>query len=122
VELGSNQKACGTLTFDTGYPALDVIDGPTGLRYGAWSENTKAELTILDGSEARAVESFETGIKANASQVFFDGNGGDGTLILAGVVPYFAFDVLYDPGRNEIGLKPRATVAGMPEGRLIPSR
>jgi hypothetical protein len=77
---------------------------------------------MFDGSEARAALSFETGIKANASQVFFDVNGGDGTLILAGVVPYFAFDVLYDPGRNEIGLKPRATVAGMPEGRLIPSK
>ena len=110
------------MTFDTGYPALDVIDGPAGLRYGAWPKNTKAELTMFDGREARAALSFETGIKANASEVFFDVNGGAGTLILAGAMPYFAFDVLYDPGRNEIGLKPRAAVAGMPAGRLVPSK
>lgn len=112
---GSSRKACGTVTFDTGYPAMDVYG-----EHDVWPENTKAELTISDGTEPRAAMSFNAGRKEQASQVFFDIRRGP--TIFAGAVPYFAFDVLYDPGENEIGLKPRAIVAGMPAGRLIPSK
>ena len=109
---GSSEKACGTVTFDSGYPAMDVYG-----EHEVWPENTKAELMIFDGTEPRAAASFNAGIKEHASEVFFDFR--HGPTIFAGVVPYFAFDVLYDPGRNEIWLKPRTNIAGLPAGRLI---
>ena len=110
---GGSRKVCGTVTFDTGYPAMDVYG-----EHEVWPENTKAELTIFDGAEPRAAMSFDAGIKTRASEVFFDVRRGP--TIFAGVVPYFAFDVLYDPGENEIRLKPRAEIAGLPAGRLVP--
>jgi hypothetical protein len=124
LQIESGAKACGALTFDTGYPAVDVINGPISVSQGALPENTKAELTIFDGNEPRAATSFEAGIKAQASQVFVTKHGPQnfGTVIFAGAVPYFAFDVLYESNRNRIGLKPRPIAAGLPAGKLLLSQ
>jgi hypothetical protein len=118
---GSTAKACGVLTFDTGASRVDVVNASIAIRYGGnWPRNTQAEFELFEGDKARAAVSFEAGMKANASQVFFDEYNGIGTIIFAGVAPYFAFDVLYDPSRNAIGLKPRVIELDMPTGRLIP--
>jgi hypothetical protein len=119
--LESSDTTCGALTFDTCYPAVDIVDSSLG--HGTWFENTKAELTILNGTEPRAAVSFEAGIKANASQVFLSQHyWRSGILIFAGVMPYLAFNVLYDASRNEIGLKPREIAVNMPLGRIILSK
>jgi hypothetical protein len=119
--VGSTAKACGALTCDTGAPRVDVVNASIAVRYGGnWPRNTQAELELFEGTEARATVSFEAGTKANASEVFFEKDRSIATVIFAGVAPYFAFDVLYDPSTNAVGLKPRAIVVGMPTGKLIP--
>jgi hypothetical protein len=40
------------------------------------------------------------------------------TAIFPGLSPYFAFSVLYDPGRGAIGLKPRTPPPGGPVGAV----
>lgn len=116
-KLGSNERACGALTFDTGYSAVHVFN--SALEQGTWPENTQAEMTIFDGTEPRVGASFEAE-KVNGSQIFVTKHRDDlGPVIFAGVTPYFAFEVLYDPSKNVIGLRPRDIVVGMPAGRLL---
>jgi hypothetical protein len=40
-------------------------------------------------------------------------------VIYAGLSPYFAFDVLYDPVKSEIGLRPRPAAPTAPSGQLV---
>lgn len=121
--LANGAEACGSVTFDTGYPAMNIIDGPIGLRLGqrTWPADTKAELTLFDGKEPRAAAAFHAGPKGSLFQVFLTAHGWrSGIVILAGVAPYLAFDILYDPARNAIGLKPREAAPGIPSGQVIP--
>jgi hypothetical protein len=36
------------------------------------------------------------------------------TVIFAGLTPYFAFSVIYDPDQDSLGLKPREPPSGTP--------
>jgi hypothetical protein len=66
-----------------------------------------------------AGEALTVGLRAHASHLAFDtAPGPSGAVIFAGLSPYFAFSVLYDAEHQRIGLRPRPTAAGGPEGAL----
>ena len=68
-----------------------------------------------------AIERFIVGRRNHASRLVFEKQPGP-TAIRAGLSPYFAFDVLYVPAKDQIGLKPRDAVAGFPHGELSEPR
>lgn len=88
------RKACGAVLLDTGAAGAAVVNA--GGDESAWTAG--AALTFASGNlppvELPRVSA---------------GRGGDlpRPIVLAGVAPYLAFDVLYDPERRTIGLRPR---------------
>ncbi len=113
----SQAKACGALMMDSGAPGIRVLHGGLGAK--PWDNDTPALLAFYDGKDMRAIEQFKTGLREHASRLSFDEDAlVSGTVIYAGLTPYFAFDVLYDPDKGEIGLRPRQPAPNAPAGEL----
>ncbi|HEY5347590.1 MAG TPA: hypothetical protein VIJ72_05315 [Rhizomicrobium sp.] len=112
-------KACGALMLDSGAPGIRIINShlsDSDLQSGA-----SGLLAFYDGSKLRAVEQFIAASRAQATHIEFDTTPRPPlTAIYAGLTPYFAFDVLYDPARDMIGLRPRAPAQDGPRGELAP--
>jgi hypothetical protein len=64
------------------------------------------------------MENFTVGSYSQASHLSFADTAAGDASIFAGLSPYFAFDVLYDPAKGMVGLKPRPIAPGAPEGLL----
>jgi hypothetical protein len=111
--LGKDAKSCGSLLMDTGVSGV-LANGPSNLSPPV--DGAQAALAFFDSSQLRASESFATGNRDQASRVAV--NKQANPMIVAGQLPFFAFDVLYEPGPGDLGLKPRETVAGLPNGSL----
>ena len=43
-----------------------------------------------------------------------------GTVLQPGVAAYWAYDVLYDPGRKALGFRPRPPLPGLPAAEPAP--
>jgi hypothetical protein len=115
---GSGRHVCGTVLLDTGAPGIRVLapDAPVP----PWPEGTPATLTFMgrDGRPA-AVERLVIGRREHASRLTAERqDAAPAPAIFAGLSPYFAFTVLYDPQHGEIGLKPRPPAPPAPEGAL----
>jgi hypothetical protein len=112
-------RACGALLMDTGAPGLEVVNGR--LTGGPWAPQTPAMLVLAqpDG-QARAAERLVIGQRSHASRLTYSEEPRfTGTILRAGLSPYFAFSVLYDPAAGEIGVKPRAPTPDGPRGQLV---
>jgi hypothetical protein len=118
VNDASQAKACGPLMMDTGAPGIRVVNGGLGAR--PWPVGAAATLVFFDGARhAVAAEHLTIGLRAHASHLMFDEEPRrPDTAIFPGLSPYFAFSVLYDPGRGAIGLKPRTPPPGGPVGAV----
>jgi hypothetical protein len=95
----------GPLIMDTGDPGLTIV---TRAPLPPWPGRTPLTLAFLDHGQAVLSTDFETGRPDGTSRLtaITDPRAG-GPHIYAGVIPYFAFSVLYDPERHAIGLRPR---------------
>jgi hypothetical protein len=80
-----------------------------------------ATLAFLRGEHPAAMERFTVGQRNHASHLTLDRNDHSPNVIRAGLSPYFAFDVLYLPEQNMIGLKPRAAAPNAPLGVILNS-
>lgn len=109
-------SVCGAVTLDTGAPGLRVAtpEAPPA----AWPERTPARISFADRSgRVLAIEHLMVGSQAQASRLSIEPRpGAPMPIVFAGLSPYFAFSVLYDPEHGEIGLKPRAPAPGGPRG------
>lgn len=115
----TQEKACGALLLDCGAPGIVVRN--SNLRGAPWPNGTPATLVFYgaDG-KARAAERLTIGLRAHASHLAYRRADGDpGVSIVSGLTAYFAFSVLYDPARGEVGLKPRPVAPGGPGGELV---
>jgi hypothetical protein len=111
----AERKACGALMMDTGAPGIDIVNG--GLGTIPWPNGTKAALGFFGAKKIAAGEYFIVGLRYHASRLTFSRRPGvPDPIIYAGISPYFAFDVLYEPGSDRIGLKPRPESVGYPSG------
>jgi hypothetical protein len=112
----TKEKACGALLMDTGAPGIAVNNGKLGRT--PWPNGTAATLAFYGGERLAAVEQFTVGQRTHASHLSFDDTNEQSVTIYAGLSPYFAFDVLYDPGQGLVGLKPRPPATDAPTGSL----
>ena len=120
VNQVSKVNVCGALMMDTGAPGIMVTNG--GLGGESWPDGTPAALGFYDGRTPRAIESLTIGLREHASRLTFNHEEKmRGVVIYAGLSPYFAFDVLYDPQNRAIGLKPRSAISNSPTGILSPN-
>ena len=115
----TKEKACGALLMDTGAPGIAVNNSKLG--HAPWPNGTPATLAFYGGEHLAAIEQFTVGMRSHASHLSFNETEEPGTTIYAGLSPYFAFDVLYDPGRGLVGLKPRPSAPDAPPGTLVTS-
>jgi hypothetical protein len=101
----NGQSVCGQAILDSGAPGIIAFqDGPAG---PLWTPGDAASLVFGGLAEKFAV----------------DGNPGTGLLrepksdavidLIAGVVPFFAFDIFYDAAAGRIGLRPREDAADL---------
>ena len=100
-------RACGVVLMDTGAPGLSVANGRPGEI--PWPDGSTAMLELFDANGALAATSAMTlGQRDQGTRLTWRQetrvNGG---VIYAGIAPYFAWSVLYDPRRQTLGLKPR---------------
>jgi hypothetical protein len=112
VNEGTGEKACGVLTVDTGATGITVVNSDL---HRPWRQGTRALLTFGDATSPRLGLRFVVGKRAEGSHVALKKSPKvDGVAIRAGIMPYFALAVLYDPGQEMIGLRPRPAVPGEP--------
>lgn len=110
--------ACGWLNMDTGAAGIQVVN--SRLRH-PWRAGTVAVLTFGGVRGTHLIEHFVVGERSEASRLSVKRSPKvDGVAIRAGIVPYLAFSVLYDPEHGRIGLKPRPPVKGAPSASLEP--
>ena len=118
INVTTKDKSCGAVMLDTGAPGLTLTNGTLG--HAVWDNGTPAALALFDANNARAVEYFTVGLREHASRLSFDEKPQlRETVIYAGLSPYFAFDVLYDPAKGEIGVRPRPAAPTAPSGQLV---
>jgi len=101
----TQQTLCGAVVLDSGAPGIRLVAAEPGK---PWTADDPAQIVFVkDGKPALAAD-FVVDRRDQASHVTADAEPQMRVPHLyAGLMPYFAFDVLYDPGHGEIGLKPR---------------
>jgi hypothetical protein len=117
INLSRKDKACGALLMDTGISGVMVANGPFGRT--PWPDGTEAALGFYDAHNPRLIETFSIGLREQASRLGFTKQPTREITIIAGQSPYLAFDILYDPANNQIGLKPRTVNLGGPQGAVV---
>jgi hypothetical protein len=108
-------KACGPTLLDTGAPGIQLSNSDLK---EPWRPQTTATLGFFDNREKLAATvHFQTDLRSQASRLsFIEQPAPKITTILSGLMPYFAFSVLYDPDKQELGLQARAPASGGPVG------
>lgn len=103
------KAVCGSVLFDTGAPAVSLaVPGVPAL--SLWPKGTPAAVRFAAGDAPLDldVRSGETGGLLGIVVSPPEPHDPPGAFILAGVEPYFTFDVLYDSDAHRVGLKRRA--------------
>ncbi len=99
-DTANGQQICAAAILDTGAPGIVAYrDG--GATAPLWSAGDQAALAFSTLSIPFALD-HGTGTGTLAAP-----NDGAGVGIVAGILPFFAFDVFYDAANGKIGLKPR---------------
>jgi hypothetical protein len=103
----NSQNLCGPAILDTGAPGIVAYrnSGGTG---PLWTPGDKAALAFGGISLPFTVDS-----AAGTGLLGAPGEGG-GISIVAGILPFFSYDVFYDAAGGRIGLKPRDDAAAAP--------
>lgn len=104
-------RACGPIALDTGAYSVRVLNSP--LRATPLEPGAPMALELTDVSRTAAVAVRMT-VGGEAQSLFFGTAPRRETIIEAGVAPYFAYSVLYDPVRRMLGFKARPSFDGGP--------
>ena len=103
----THARACGVVLMDTGGRGLSVANGR--LEGEPWPSGTAAALDLFDARGGLAARAALTiGLRDQGTRLAWRRESRvNGVVIYAGVAPYFAYSVLYDAGRQTVGLKAR---------------
>jgi len=100
------QTICGPTILDTGSPGI-IAYRPNGVSAPLWSPGDSTQLAFtIPGTAAGAALTFAADQFPGAGMIQSPAEGQTAALV-AGVLPFFADDVLYDANTGEIGLRPR---------------
>jgi len=119
INRSTSARFCGAVVLDTGSVGIIVTGRAVG---GApWPQGAPATLAMGDGTgHAKVAELLTIGMRPHASRLTFERRADQAmTIIVAGISPYFAFSVRYDPEHGTIGLEPRPPAAGGPVGKAL---
>jgi len=101
----TQKTICGAVILDTGAPGIRVV---TADREKPWAEGDPAEILFIKDGKAVLGANFTVGRHDQASRFTTDNEPQMRVPHLyAGLMPYFAFNVLYDLEHGEVGLKAR---------------
>jgi hypothetical protein len=100
-------RACGVVLMDTGGRGLSIVNGR--LDGEPWPSGSAAALDLFDARGGLAARAALTiGLRDQGTRLVWRRETRVfGVVIYAGIAPYFAYSVLYDAGRQTIGLKAR---------------
>ncbi len=105
INKTSHKQICGVGLMDSGAPGLRVSASEPE---PVWPNDTPGQLVFGDNGKAAQAMDFIVGRRDQASHLTTEmSNDFPVTRLYLGLMPYFAFDVLYDAEHDEIGLKPR---------------
>ncbi len=105
VDVTTHKTVCGALILDSGAPGIRLA---TAERQKPWADDDAAQLAFVKDGKPALVANFTIGRRDQASSFTTEEKPELRVPHLyAGLLPYFAFDVLYDPEHGRIGLKPR---------------
>ncbi len=106
-------RACGPVALDTGSFSLRVLNARPAM--APWADGTPAALVFENDQHKPAVTVHMT--VGRLAQTMSVGTAPrPETLLQPGTAPFFAFDVLYDPGRRMLGFRARPPMADGPRG------
>lgn len=119
VNAQAHSRACGVVLMDTGAPGLAVANGHLGET--PWPDGAAASLELFDATGALAVrEPLTVGLREQGTRLTYrQETRVYGVVIYAGIAPYLAYAVLYDPRRQMIGLKARPPAPGRDAPRAL---
>ena len=104
-DVKSGATVCGALMLDSGAPGIRVAGAE---RLKPWPDGDPAQIVFVKDGKPALVVDFAVGRRDQASRFTSES---DPQLrvphLYAGLTPYFAFDVLYDPAHEQVGLKAR---------------
>ena len=108
-------RVCGAVLLDSGAPGLRLRapDAPSR----PWADGAPALLLLADASgQVRVSEALAIGRRNQATGMSTQSTSDPPSpAIFAGLTPYFAYAVLYDPGRGTVAFRPRAVSADGPQ-------
>lgn len=107
VNAAAGQRACGVVLMDTGAPGLAVANGRLGA--SPWPDGSAVSLDLFDRTGGLAARvAMTVGQREQGTRLSYRQESRvNGVVVYAGIAPYFAYSILYDPRRQMIGLKPR---------------
>jgi hypothetical protein len=100
------RSLCGPVLLDSGAPVVEIALGADA-RPGTWPSGSTAVLAIAPITGPPLAASFVIGGDPTAHLEIHPGQGQPRNRISAGVLPFYAFSVLYEPHARILGLKPR---------------
>jgi hypothetical protein len=109
-DTSAGQNICGPTVLDTGSPGI-IAYRPGGVSAVLWTPDDAASLSFDGGGTAASVP-FTADSYPGSGMIEAPDDGEDVALV-AGVLPFFAYDVLYDAAGGSIGLRPRADAPDM---------
>lgn len=105
INQTTKRSICGPTDLDTGAPAIQVgmRDAPD-----AWKPQTPAMMVFLDKGQPAIGAQFTLGQGPGTHMTMrSQPNGPAEAHIFLGILPYFVFSALYNPGVETVGLKAR---------------
>ncbi|WP_342627213.1 hypothetical protein AAC691_13085 [Nguyenibacter vanlangensis] len=115
--LDTHSSICGGVLADTGAPGVTAVF--SGRDEEIWPAGTRAALTFGQADHTvQARETLTIGRRAHASALKFVRWDLPINRVFAGLCPYFAFSILYDPANLTVGFKPRDAPPGGPVGEV----
>jgi hypothetical protein len=104
INQSTKRSYCGPTDLDTGAPGIQVAmsDAPD-----TWRPQTPVTFAFFDKGKAVIGADFTVGDGPGSRLSFRVQPRAPGARIFLGILPYFAFSVLYEPEAKTIGLKGR---------------
>lgn len=107
INVKSRQNLCGPTLLDTGSVGVFVTLAPRQPDK-PWPAGTEAAMAFRNDDKATLAAGFTTEATPASKVTFLPGRGLPQNFISAGVLPFYAYAVLYDADAGTIALKSRA--------------